>query len=452
MCVTGLMGQGRTAKPFVMERVRAGRSVCPAERRLSAWRPAAVVVLLSAGPCPNGHGDQTFPDADSYWAAPIEIEGDTQNHHPLTHDLAPRSCATCHPLQYLDWRDSLHARAASPGFLAQLDALSQDERGSCLSCHVPSAERQEEWVARGLEARADIHGVDCASCHVRGQRRFGPRERLLSLHGAVEGTDFFRDSEFCAPCHQFGPNAIAVNGKPLENTLREWSASRYAREGQSCQSCHMSNGSHRFAGIHDPAMTASALRVTVIRGPDGVDVELVNRRAGHALPTYAVPRIRVRVSSPEGPPLDHSIQRRMDWDAQEGWREISDTRLMPDEVLQLVYPMPRHAPAEVILLVDPDADYFDRVYPALMKWLADEVSREEWELLQEASRRAGESSYTLLRAHCGPYAGESVPCIVSETADDTAPIEADLATRNQPRASADSLSRGSWLELMVDEQ
>jgi hypothetical protein len=435
------MGSGD--KPHAMEIRRSYGSAILAGRASSGVHQAALMLMLFVGPWTEVSGNQTFPDAESYWAGPIEIDGDAEGHHPLTYDLAPRACAVCHPLQYLDWRDSLHARAVSPGFLAQLDAISQGERRRCFSCHVPPAERQEEWVARGLDAGPDLHGVDCASCHVRGRQRFGPRERSVSLHGVVAGADFFRESEFCAPCHQFGPNDTTVNGKPLENTLQEWSASRYAREGQTCQSCHMPDGSHRFAGIHDPPMTASALRVTAIRGLDGIAVELVNARAGHALPTYSVPRIRVRVSSPTRPPLDYTIQRRMDWDAEQGWRELSDTRLMPGEVLPLSYPLAERAAAEVVVWVDPDADYFERVYPAMMEMLAGEVSLEEWDLLQEARRRAGESSYQLLRLTCEPYLREPVPCRADGPSFRNAPIAAELENGPSPRGSADALREDS---------
>lgn len=380
-------------------------------RKRASLEEAAAVAVLAIGPSAHAFAAQPFPDADAYWAAPIEIEGDARHHHPLTRDLAPSACAICHPRQYQDWRESLHAQAVSPGFLGQLNALTFGERRSCFACHVPPADRQDAWEARGVDARAELHGIDCASCHVRNQQRFGPRERPDTPHGEVAKLDFFRGSEFCAPCHQFGPNGVAVNGKLLQNTHEEWSGSPQAGEGESCQTCHMPDGSHRFAGIHDPAMTARGLRVTANRTADGVEVTVSNRGAGHALPTYAVPRIRVVVSTPGQDALDYSIQRRMDWDADHGWRELADTRLMPGEVVSLEQTMAAGAEARVSVHVEPDADYFDRVYPAMLEMLADEVPREDLDLLEKARQRAGDSPYVLLRLHCAGWRGENAPCV-----------------------------------------
>jgi len=355
-----------------------------------------------------------FEDARAYWASPVDVEGDAGDHHPMTRDLSAAACAPCHPQQYTEWRDSLHAQAVSPGLLGQLGALSRRERRSCLACHLPAASQQTIWEGDALEARAKLDGVDCAACHVRGQQRFGPRERATTPHGPVAGADFFRGSEFCAPCHQFGAEGVAVNGKPLENTYEEWRVSRYPVRGQTCQSCHMPGGSHRFAGIHDPVMTARALRVTAVRAPTGVEVELANEGAGHALPTYSVPRIRVQVSVAGGAApaaLEHPIQRRMDWDAEQGWSERADTRLMPGQSTRLVQPLPASARAEVTVRVEPDADYYERVYPALLQTLAGEASAEELELLEEARRRAGESPYVLARISCGAWEGETAPCV-----------------------------------------
>ncbi|MGD2083321.1 MAG: multiheme c-type cytochrome [Chromatiales bacterium] len=372
---------------------------------------AISVATLAWGPWAYGVQGQGFPDAEAYWAAPLNIAGDARDHHPATRDLSPGACGACHPRQYADWRDSLHASAVSPGLLGQLGALSFEERRRCFACHVPPAERQSEWEIRGLDAAPALHGVDCAACHVRDQQRFGPRERPQTPHGVVKGAAFFRESDFCAPCHQFGPEAVAIDGKPLENTHAEWAQSRYAREGRTCQSCHMRDGSHRFAGIHDPAMTARALRVTAVRTAAGVDVEVANAGAGHALPTYSVPRVRIVVSAAGQDPLDYPIQRRMDWDPENGWRELADSRLLPGEQRVLSHSLAsREAQAEVTVRVEPDADYFERVYPALLDMLAGEVPAEEIDLIEAARRRAGESPYVLLRLSCPAFAGETVPC------------------------------------------
>ncbi len=381
-------------------------------------RGAVMAILMAAGSAAaasRGAPDPSppFADADAYWAGPVVVEGEASGHHPLTRDLSPRACAVCHPRQHMEWRQSLHAGAVSPGLLGQLDALTYTERKGCFACHVPAAGQQLEWELEGLEGVAQLHGVDCAACHVRGQQRFGPRPRAATPHGAVAAPAFFRQSDFCAPCHQFGPDGLAVNGKPLQDTHGEWAASEHASAGRTCQSCHMPGGSHRFAGIHDPAMTARALGVRAVRTTAGVRVVLANVGAGHALPTYSVPRITVALSAPGRPVLEHVIGWQLDWDADTGWHERADSRLGPDEAVALEYPLDAAATAGLEIRVEPDADYFERVYPALVEALAEDIPAPSLALLHTARRRAGESPYVLLRMTCGPAAAQAAPCTVT---------------------------------------
>jgi hypothetical protein len=106
------------------------------------------------------------------------------------------------------------------------------------------AEQRQAFLAQLSGAPADSApvpaeaGNSCASCHVRGHRRYGPppvpadqRPTGDDPHGAaVHSTDFER-SEFSQGCHQF-PASLAVNGKPLENTFAEWLASPYPQRQQ----------------------------------------------------------------------------------------------------------------------------------------------------------------------------------------------------------------------------
>ena len=121
--------------------------------------------------------------------------------------------------------------------------------------------------------------MDCASCHLRQQQRFGPRALEITSHGPVKVLPLMRSSEFCSPCHQFGEAGILVNGTPLNNTFEEWRGSRYSQEGIQCQDCHMRANS-RFAGIHDPKMIREELKFTVVR--DASYTRLLPRSiAGH---------------------------------------------------------------------------------------------------------------------------------------------------------------------------
>jgi hypothetical protein len=178
---------------------------------------------------------------------------------------------------------------------------------------------------------------------VRRHERFGPPARTPPPaagtrlpHGGATEQAAFSDSRFCSTCHQFAPNGRQVNGKLLENTFEEWRASRHAREGRQCQSCHMPGRRHLWRGVHDKEMVRRALHreISVTRVDAGrvrVSAVLANRDAGHYLPTYVVPKLFVNVHL-RGPGTrmlvgQHVVGRTLNVALD---REIADTRLPPD--------------------------------------------------------------------------------------------------------------------------
>ncbi|MCC7033523.1 MAG: hypothetical protein IT179_11895, partial [Acidobacteria bacterium] len=170
--------------------------------------------------------------------------------------------------------------------------------------------------------------------------------RYPSPHGAVNTRDFFESADFCAGCHQFAEgNAPKVNGAFLQNTIVEWRASRAAREGKTCQTCHMPGRRHLFRGIHDPETVRSGVRWTFDARAAGDRVEsrltLTNTETGHAFPTYIVPEVWMRIQMVNrygaGPVVaERLIARRVAFERGE-WREIADTRLDQDETATLDY-------------------------------------------------------------------------------------------------------------------
>jgi hypothetical protein len=136
-----------------------------------------------------------------------------------------------------------------------------------------------------------------------GQLFFGP------LDDALRGNDvhapFYRESSYCAPCHEgtiFGVHAYG--------TYSEWLESPARREGKSCQSCHMaptgklSNIAPGHGGIErDPTTLAShslfagsqaemlrkSLQVEVKCEHDGdafrIAVTVTAKNVGHRIPT-----------------------------------------------------------------------------------------------------------------------------------------------------------------------
>ena len=349
-------------------------------------------------------------DAGAYWTTPVPEQGPAPANLPWpASSLDAADCGLCHPRQYEEWRDSWHAGATSPGLLGQIEAFDDETRTLCLDCHAPRAEQQAELVASSPPA--DVGGVDCAGCHVRSHRRFGPRDRPSTPHGPVRAEPLFRSSQFCAPCHQFTPEGVAINGKLLENTLEEWRGSRHAADGVTCQGCHMPDGSHRFLGIHDPGMLRRGLALHVTRTPEAIVATLVNRGAGHALPTYITPRIRLLASNASRTrSTELVIQRSMDWQPRGGWRELADTRLLPDEARHLRLAISPDDTARVRLVVEPDADYHDRVYPYLIENLRDEVGEAGLARLRDARAAAAASPYTAYDIRCGVARRTSYRC------------------------------------------
>jgi hypothetical protein len=370
------------------------------------------------------------PRPEEYWQLPIPSQGAPPTAAvALTKPLDAAACGLCHRRQYAEWQGSLHARAVGPGLLGQLPAMDRAEATQCLTCHAPRREQQDRILADPLaggllrsppavprvpSAAPAVGGIDCAGCHVRAHRRFGPTDTPITPHGGVVGLPLFRDSDFCAPCHQFPEGVGEIAGKPLEDTLEEWSASRYAATGTSCQACHMPDGSHAFRGIHDPATTRRALTLRVRREAEGVLLTLCNSGAGHALPTYATPRIRLLLRAGDGTAeVAHELQRRLVWDPDEGLVEIADTRLMPDAQVRLRLPLGTEQRAEAEVRVAPDAFYHEVVYPTL---LAGEGAGDATagppaagRLLARA-RAASGADFVLYRADCGPWQGRPMDC------------------------------------------
>lgn len=356
---------------------------------------------------------------DGYWVRPIPPQGSPPaSWATVERSLRPEDCSTCHPDQYDDWRTAVHSEAYSPGLSGQLVNWEDASFGtvqSCLVCHAPLSEQSarlragEEWISNA-EYDDDLrnHGIVCAACHIRGNRRYGPPRNDGSLapsaegspHGGVTRTPFFEDSRFCAACHQFGPGGAAPNGKPLENTFAEWESSRYAEEGVSCQHCHMPDRRHLWRGIHDPEMVRSGVTIewTVDADREVAGVRITNTGTGHRFPTYATPEVVVNVEllDSESRPLtgsstEYVIARRIEY--QNGsWVEVSDTRLAPDSFVVVSVPSAggaAHVRARIV--VRPDA-FYRGVFEALLAGTLSDTSRS---LLEQARRNAEDSRFTL---------------------------------------------------------
>lgn len=308
-----------------------------------------------------------------------------------------------------------------PGVLGQLldtNANAMDEHQACLRCHAPLAEQAASLVELlRKRGQGGLHeqGLVCAGCHVRGHVRYGPPRRDGSSpapgaqlpHSGWQAAAAFADSRFCAACHQFEPDGYALNGKLLENTFEEWRASRHAREGRSCQSCHMPDRRHVWRGIHDPAMVRAGVSVKVrepeiAAGTVRAELRLANTGTGHAFPTYVTPLVEMEIFQADGAgrPLagtgrTHRIGRQVPLDLS---REISDTRVSPDGEAVLSYARHAHRRAAVLVYrvrVKPDA-YYAALYRDLLKR---GTARSGRRMIEQALAAANASSYTVFEQH-----------------------------------------------------
>ncbi|WP_305792772.1 multiheme c-type cytochrome [Sedimenticola hydrogenitrophicus] len=363
--------------------------------------------LLMSGATVSLADSDADPSIDSFldrhWQRPLPLQGEAPaGFSPLESSLDPRACGACHPHQFQDWKDSLHAHAMGPGLLGQLiemDPANREEHQACLRCHAPLAEQAGEvatWIAEGHSGLAPAtptgvptgplfnQGLICTACHLRAWEIHGPPARngdesgkTAGPHGGFNPDVAFESSRFCAACHQFESDGFALNGKLLENTFTEWRASPQAAAGQSCQSCHMPDRRHQWRGIHDKDTVLSGVEI----GLDGVTatgptlsarLSLTNSGVGHHFPTYVTPRVVMEAVQldADGTLLPQTreeriIARQVSMDLSE---ELSDTRLAPGGSITLDYRQPRDPQAGSLRLrirVEPDRFYRD-FYQAML--------------------------------------------------------------------------------------
>ena len=358
-----------------------------------------------------------------HWEAPIALQGKPNaDWSPQEGSLAPGSCGSCHPVQFNDWKTSVHSHSVGPGLLGQTPTFLHEgptTLQSCCLCHAPLAE-QQEMISSGAKLRKNAHfdatlqtkGLTCAACHVRKNQRFGPPRRDGSLvsskppdqlsHGGATRTPAFERAEFCRGCHQFESDGYALNGKLLENTYNEWEISPYAAQGIQCQQCHMPDRRHLWRGIHDAEMVKSGVKIELQLSQqkyspgDKVDatLTLTNSGVGHYFPTYVTPRIllRMEILDSNGQVLADTIKedivaRQITLNLD---REIADTRIPPKGVHIFHYTstvdragLSLHA--EVIVYPD---EFYTRFYEAKLAGRLSLIERRRLSHALEDSRKA----------------------------------------------------------------
>jgi hypothetical protein len=171
----------------------------------------------------------------------------------------------------------------------------------------------------GLQKKVSWEGISCDICHsLVSVRAEGPGNRLVVEPGPVKRgpirdatstghevlySELHTQALVCAGCHEYSnPEGTAVM-----TTYSEWKGSESAKQGKTCQQCHMSRTQanvvdprvkrlpvqgvnlHEMPGGHSLDQLHKALSVTFQPERKGdellFDVRLANRGAGHSVPT-----------------------------------------------------------------------------------------------------------------------------------------------------------------------
>jgi hypothetical protein len=200
-------------------------------------------------------------------------------------------CKGCHLAQYAEWRSSRHSQAWTNDFF-QFD-YQKNKKQWCRNCHIPlQAQQQSDAVALRLREE----GVNCITCHVRGDVFLAKTKRKDSPHNTQTSSDFGNDS-FCEGCHQFNfpvfgqhNELVRYTDEPMQNTVEQFRSGRFAKT-HTCRDCHANTpGKHGYAGAHDLGMLQQALRFDACRKGNEITTTLTNVGAGHNVPTGDVHR------------------------------------------------------------------------------------------------------------------------------------------------------------------
>ncbi len=258
--------------------------------------PAPAGVALSAvpyyklpfGPDANGTDRPFFPSkmqsATGQFSDPARLPSSSE-------------CASCHQREFTEWAASLHAIADRDLIYeavveANEDTVSDPEKARfCEGCHAPN-EMMTGRVNRFVSvppSDALSEGVACITCHTATKvepekgngaltlayhraetAQAGPQGAAIladprahvAAYAASDTDALMKSAEACAACHveTYDPtNSKASAPQKVQTTFLEWRDSWYAKNGVTCQDCHMAS---------DPAAQLRAIRDGDTSDPD----------------------------------------------------------------------------------------------------------------------------------------------------------------------------------------
>lgn len=183
-----------------------------------------------------------------------------------------QECRSCHEKQYAEWAGSHHQIAYTN---PEVRRLSDNFRvKDCQACHLPRPVAQTGWEKRTLPRQTrPLEGVDCLTCHLGADGGILSTRSNSAAPCRPRAEEGFASERLCASCHN------------QHTTTDQWRASPFAKDGKSCNDCHMPDGSHAFPGAHDETMLKKAGKLLASAANGELRMTLRNTGAGHNLPT-----------------------------------------------------------------------------------------------------------------------------------------------------------------------
>ncbi|MBK7976963.1 MAG: hypothetical protein IPK07_28120 [Deltaproteobacteria bacterium] len=273
---------------------------------LHLWPPSALAGLYAALPelSPPHRAAVT---ADPARAAPLaETPGFRE---ASMNDASVCATSGCHTSLVEQWEQSTHRFAGSNSFFhAAVEQLAASGRRAlvpiCQGCHDPVGSLFHPQGAEGVPPRdwASSRGVTCKTCHLITSVDHGRGNGAWTLHAEIPypvtaadpgfaprwagfiradlrlhfrnyaNARLFESAEYCTACHRsVVPAAISGRGPVvLSDRYASWSASRYARDGVTCMSCHMREWTRDERGVRFPDHRMPGLNADLVRTASAV--------------------------------------------------------------------------------------------------------------------------------------------------------------------------------------
>ncbi|MHC4812945.1 MAG: cytochrome c3 family protein [Planctomycetota bacterium] len=190
-------------------------------------------------------------------------------------------CQPCHQEIYAEWQADQHSQA-----WFNFGQPQDPKRTECNNCHAPLPILEVGIMTLPvIRGERFEEGVGCIECHQNVDHVEGPRPTAEAACNPVQNKAF-TESRICHSCH-------APHG-----TFAEMQDTRFAKEGYTCQRCHMpfverasfTGGpvrkvrSHRMRTQRDAGVLQEAVTLAVNVADGKVRVSLTNVGAAHNVP------------------------------------------------------------------------------------------------------------------------------------------------------------------------